>query len=143
MVSALLKDFFKDVRGTFGDVWDIGHRCPGNRGGWTMSTAFPSSKNPFSLERLIGEKHIEKYTIRLSPALPEEKQVAWTSLVEIRCTSDTSLPEKKLQVQARTLTRLRVEHSKTGRNGNSNLFTLQIRKMKELKLIMFRKPGRN
>ena len=44
-----LKDFFKDVQGTLGDIdvpGDIVDIDLGNRGGWTISTAFPSSKNP-------------------------------------------------------------------------------------------------
>ena len=37
--------------GDIGDIWGNFSR------GWATSTAFPPSKNPFSLERLIGEKN--------------------------------------------------------------------------------------
>ena len=52
-----LKDFFKDVRGTLGTSGTSGTSIWGNLGGLGTSTALRPSKNPFSLERLIGEKY--------------------------------------------------------------------------------------
>ena len=69
LVSTFLEDFLRDVGGTFGDVGDISGGCRGNRRGLDTSTALRSSKNPFRLDRLIGEKcNFVKSVPRPAPA---------------------------------------------------------------------------